>query len=99
MEEVAARLQAIGISAMPVLDGDDLRADAHLAARGAIVTVEHPEVGTERHIGTPMRFSRGGLVHAGPSPLLGADTEAVLGGWLGLDAATVRALVDSGVCR
>jgi crotonobetainyl-CoA:carnitine CoA-transferase CaiB-like acyl-CoA transferase len=99
MEDVAARLQAIGISAMPVLDGDDLRADAHLAGRGAIVTVEHPEVGPERHIGTPIRFSRGGLTHAGPSPLLGADTEAVLGEWLGLSAAAIRSLVESGVCR
>ncbi|HWP66841.1 MAG TPA: CoA transferase, partial [Candidatus Limnocylindria bacterium] len=99
MEEVAKRLQAIGISAMPVLDGDDLRADAHLAARGAIVTVEHPEVGTERHIGNPIRLSRGGLVHAGPSPLLGADTEAVLQDWLDLDAGAVRALRESGVCR
>jgi crotonobetainyl-CoA:carnitine CoA-transferase CaiB-like acyl-CoA transferase len=82
-----------------VLDGDDLRADAHLAERSAIVTVDHPEVGAERHIGTPIRFSRGGLRHAGPSPLLGADTDAVLRDWLGLDAAAISALVDSGICR
>jgi crotonobetainyl-CoA:carnitine CoA-transferase CaiB-like acyl-CoA transferase len=99
MEDVAARLQAIGISAMPVLDGDDLRADAHLAARHAIVTVEHPEVGSERHIANPIRLSRTPVVHAGPSPLLGADSEAVLHEWLGLDAVAIRALVESGVCR
>jgi len=99
MEEVAARLQAIGISAMPVLDGDDLRADAHLAARGAIVTVQHPEVGAERHIANPIRLSRTPVAHAPAAPLLGADTEAVLRDWLGLDATTVRTLVDTGICR
>jgi benzylsuccinate CoA-transferase BbsF subunit len=99
MEDVARRLQAIGISAMPVLDGDDLRADAHLAARRAIVTVEHPEVGAERHIGNPIRLSRTPVSHAGPSPLLGADTEAVLAEWLGLDAATVAGLAEAGICR
>jgi crotonobetainyl-CoA:carnitine CoA-transferase CaiB-like acyl-CoA transferase len=99
MEDVAARLQAIGISAMPVLDGDDLRADAHLAARGAIVTVEHPEIGPERHIANPIRLSRTLVRHAGPSPLLGADTGEVLCTWLGLDAAEVEALQECGVCR
>jgi len=99
MDDVAARLQTIGISAMPVLDGDDLRADAHLAVRGAIVTVEHPEIGPERHIANPMRMSRTPVRHAGPSPLLGADTARVLGDWLGLDETAVAELVDRGVCR
>jgi crotonobetainyl-CoA:carnitine CoA-transferase CaiB-like acyl-CoA transferase len=98
-DEVATRLQDAGVSAAPVWNGDDLRADAHLAARGAIVTVEHPEVGSERHAGNPIRLSRTPIVTAGPSPLLGADTEAVLGRWLGLDAAAVHRLVEAGVCR
>jgi crotonobetainyl-CoA:carnitine CoA-transferase CaiB-like acyl-CoA transferase len=99
MEAVAARLQHAGVSAMPVLDGDDLRADAHLAARHAIVTVQHPEVGPERHAGNPMRLSRTPVVPAGPSPLLGADTARVLREWLGLAPERMTALVESGVCR
>ena len=99
MEDVAARLQAIGISAMPVLDGDDLRADAHLAARHAIVTVEHPEVGAERHIANPIRLSGTPVAQAGPSPLLGADTGAVLHEWLGLGPAEIRELIEGGICR
>ena len=82
-----------------MLDGDDLRADAHLAARRAIVTVQHPEVGAERHIANPMRLSRTPVVHAGPSPLLGADTEGVLREWLGLEPARIAELVETGVCR
>jgi len=96
---VAEELQAAGISAMPVLDPNDLRADRHLAVRGAIVTVEHPEIGPERHIGNPIRFGRSTLVPAGPSPLLGQHTERVLARVLGLDADEVAALVESGVCR
>jgi crotonobetainyl-CoA:carnitine CoA-transferase CaiB-like acyl-CoA transferase len=99
MEDVAARLQAIGISAMPVLDGDDLRMDAHLAARGAIVTVEHPEVGPERHIGNPIRLARTPVAHAGAAPLLGADTGAILHEWLGLGPAEIRRLIEAGICR
>src|SRR5438876_901237 len=56
-EEAAAALQAAGVSAVPVENGDDHRADPHLAARGAIVTVEHPEIGPERHSGNPIRLS------------------------------------------
>ena len=49
-EAAAATLQAAGVSAMAVLGPDELRADPHLQARQAIVTVEHPEIGPERHI-------------------------------------------------
>jgi crotonobetainyl-CoA:carnitine CoA-transferase CaiB-like acyl-CoA transferase len=98
-EEAAELLQAAGISAMPLLSPDDLRADAHLAERGAIVTVQHPEIGPERHSGNPLRMSRSQLVSTGASPLLGADTEEVLTRVLGLSREEVAALVEGGVCR
>jgi benzylsuccinate CoA-transferase BbsF subunit len=98
-DAAAASLQAAGVSAMPVLDADELRADAHLAARGAIVMVAHPEIGPERHAGNPIRASAMSLRTAGPSPLLGEHTAAVLGDWLGIAAAEVDALVEAGVCR
>jgi crotonobetainyl-CoA:carnitine CoA-transferase CaiB-like acyl-CoA transferase len=96
--EAAATLQAAGVSALPVLGPDELRADPHLAARGAIVTLEHPEMGAERHIDTPLRFSRTARRVAGAAPLLGADTADVLTRVLGLSADEVRALIASGVC-
>lgn len=97
-DEVAATLQAAGVSAMAVQNPDDHRADPHLAARGAIVAVEHPEIGVERHIGNPMRLSRTPLVTTGAAPLLGADTEEVLTRVLGLARAEVEKLIASGVC-
>src|SRR5438034_354246 len=96
-EEAAVALQAAGVSAMPVQNGDDHRADAHLAARGAIVTVEHPEIGPERHSGNPLRLSRTPLVPPAAAPRLGADTEDVLIRVLGLSRAEVARLGEDGV--
>ena len=97
-EEAAATLQAAGVSAMPVQNPDDHRADPHLAARGAIVTVEHAEIGPERHIGNPLRMSRTPLVTAGAAPLLGADTHDVLTRVLGLQASEVERLISERIC-
>ena len=97
-DEAAAALQAAGVSAMPVLGPDQLRSDPHLLARRAIVTIEHPEMGPERHIDTPLRLSRTARATAGAAPLLGADTEDVLVRLLGLPADEARQLIASGVC-
>src|SRR5438552_1777357 len=96
-EEAAATLQAAGVSAMAVQNGDDHRADPHLAARGAIVTVEHPEIGPERHSGNPIRLSRTPLVPPAAAPRLGADTEDVLIRVLGLSRAEVARFAEDGV--
>jgi len=98
-EAAAAELQAAGVSAMTVQHGDDHRADAHLAARGAIVAVEHPDIGSERHAANPIRLSRAPLSPARAAPLLGADTRPVLQRLLGLSPEEIAALVTDGVCR
>ncbi len=97
-EAAAAELQAAGISAMAVQNGDDHRADAHLAARGAIVTVEHREIGAERHAANPIRLSRTPLPAPAPAPLLGADSRSFLAGILGLEDEEIGRLIASGVC-
>ncbi len=98
-EDAAVTLQAAGVSAMPVLSPDDIVGDPHLAARGAIVTVEHAEVGPECHGANPIRMSRTTLRTAAAAPLLGEHTVEVLTGWLGLSPREVDALVATGVCR
>jgi crotonobetainyl-CoA:carnitine CoA-transferase CaiB-like acyl-CoA transferase len=98
-EEAAELLQAHGVSAMPVMGPYDHHADPHMLGRGAIVTLHHPEVGDERHIGNPLRFSRLPQRRAEAAPLMGADTEAVLTSVLGLSADEVAELVAEGVCR
>jgi crotonobetainyl-CoA:carnitine CoA-transferase CaiB-like acyl-CoA transferase len=98
-EEVAAALQGAGISAMAVQNGDDHRADSHLARRHALVNVKHRELGPMRHSGNPLRMSRTRMARPTPAPLLGEHTEEVLTGLLGLSRWEVRDLVAAGVCR
>jgi crotonobetainyl-CoA:carnitine CoA-transferase CaiB-like acyl-CoA transferase len=98
-DDAAAILQDAGVSAMPVLGPEDIVGDPHLAARGAIVTLEHAEVGPERHGANPIRSSRAALVTAPAAPLLGEHTVEVLVEWLGLSAGEVDRLVRTGVCR
>jgi crotonobetainyl-CoA:carnitine CoA-transferase CaiB-like acyl-CoA transferase len=96
-EDAAATLQAAGVSAMPVMTGEELRADPHLAARDALVVVDDPEIGSVRHAGTPLRLSRTPARSAGSAPRLGADTAAVLERVLGLDHDEVVRLAARGV--
>ncbi len=97
-EEAAELLQAHGVSAMPVMGPVDHHADPHLAARGAIVRLHHPEVGPERQVANPTRWSRLATRVAASAPCLGADTESVLAE-LGVDADEVARLRQAGVCR
>lgn len=98
-EDAAESLQAVGVSAMPVMGPNDHHADAHLAAREFIVTLEHPEVGRERHVGNPVRMSRLAQRTADSAPCLGADTVGVLSRVLGLEAGEIERLTDAGVLR
>jgi crotonobetainyl-CoA:carnitine CoA-transferase CaiB-like acyl-CoA transferase len=98
-EEAAAALQTAGVSAMPVQNGEDHRADPHLAARGALVSLEHPEIGPARHSGNPIRMSRTPCVTAAAAPVLGADTEEVLSRVLGVAREEVARLAEERVCR
>jgi crotonobetainyl-CoA:carnitine CoA-transferase CaiB-like acyl-CoA transferase len=83
---------------MAVVNGNDLRADEHLAARQALVTLHHPEMGPERHSGSPLRMSRTPLATPRPAPRLGEHSHQVLASWLGIDEPGVAELVATGVC-
>jgi crotonobetainyl-CoA:carnitine CoA-transferase CaiB-like acyl-CoA transferase len=98
-EQAASWLQQHGVSAMPVLGPDDHHADAHLAERGFIVELHHPEVGVEHHVGNPLRLSRTPQRVAASAPCLGADTHEVLGRVLGRTPAEVDELIARGICR
>ena len=95
---LAGFLQAQGISACPVMGPLDHLADEHLLDRGFIVELEHPEVGSERHAGNPIRMSVTSQRVAPSAPCLGADTVEVLGEVLGVGPDEVGRLVAEGVC-
>jgi crotonobetainyl-CoA:carnitine CoA-transferase CaiB-like acyl-CoA transferase len=95
---LAAALQEHGVSACPVMGPLDLLADEHLAARRFFVELEHPEVGSERHEGNPLRLSATPQRTAASAPCLGAHTAEVLGEWLGVAGDEVERLAAAGVC-
>jgi crotonobetainyl-CoA:carnitine CoA-transferase CaiB-like acyl-CoA transferase len=51
-EEATQVLQQLGVPAYPSLNGKDMLANPHVAARGFFVELEHPEVGKRRHLGS-----------------------------------------------
>lgn len=97
--EVEALLQQAGVPVSRVLTVEDIFADPHYRARAMIATVEHPQLGSTRQVGVVPKLSRspGRIRHTGPE--LGGDSASVLASELGLDAAAIAALIESGVVR
>ena len=73
-----ARLEEAGIAAGPIHDYAEVFADPHTQAREMEVTMEHPEEGTVRGLGIPVKLSDtpGSVRRA--APLLGEHTAEVL---------------------
>jgi crotonobetainyl-CoA:carnitine CoA-transferase CaiB-like acyl-CoA transferase len=94
--EIADRLQAAGVEAVPVQDFADLQDDPQLAHRGHFESLTHPFMGPGLYERNGFRLSRrtGGYTRSGPT--LGQDNEWVLGDVLGLTSDEIEALRNSG---
>ncbi len=95
-QEVMDRCQAHGCPTTAVFTIGELVRHPHLAARGQIVELEHPFLGTVQVFGAPIRLPDcpGGPV--APAPLLGAHTREVLGTLARLDDAELDRLAATG---
>jgi crotonobetainyl-CoA:carnitine CoA-transferase CaiB-like acyl-CoA transferase len=93
----AADLQAAGVPAAPVQYNDDIWRDPQLRARGQVVPVTHPDLGTIEYPAPPHHMSRTPARVYGPAPRAGQHTRYVLRRWAGLDADEVERLVRTGV--
>ena len=72
------RFNAAGVPCGPVLDLQQVFADPQVLARNMLVQLAHPEVGTFKTTGLPVKLSRTpGEITRRP-PLLGEHTDAVL---------------------
>jgi benzylsuccinate CoA-transferase BbsF subunit len=87
-QDAAAVLIAAGVPASPVMTNATLASDPHLAACEVFVDVEHPVIGTQRVMRAPWRFSEWPCAIRRAGPLLGADTEEVIGALDGLPPLT-----------
>jgi len=97
--EIASLLQAEGIAAAPVQDIEDLMEhDPEIAARQALVTLDHPLLGAFGHVATPIRLSRD-PVQPFRAPSMGEHGEAIARELAGLPADEVAALAASGLFK
>ncbi|MEE6176396.1 formyl-CoA transferase [Mycobacterium sp. 050134] len=74
--EAMEQLNALNVPCGPVLSTKELIEDQTLADLGAIVTVEHPERGAFKTVGSPLRLSDSPVEIVRP-PLLGEHTEDI----------------------
>ena len=91
-----AQLEEAGVPAGPIRSIAEALADPQVAARGLRLDLPHPLAGTVPLLGLPIRLSDSPPCYERAPPLLGADTEAVLRDWLGLDDARLAALRVAG---
>ena len=94
-EDVMSRLQAVGVAASVVANGEDLDRDPQLRARGywARLPAKQEDGRTDVVLdGPPFKLSRTPGYVAAPGPLLGEQTDDVLRHVLGLSAQQVAAL-------
>jgi crotonobetainyl-CoA:carnitine CoA-transferase CaiB-like acyl-CoA transferase len=96
-EDVVSRLQAKGIPAFVSMSNQDLAEDAHLNESGFFACLEHPEVGTQRHLGIPWRMSGTPCHVRHAAPCLGQNTDDVLKRILAYSEERIEQLRADGV--
>jgi crotonobetainyl-CoA:carnitine CoA-transferase CaiB-like acyl-CoA transferase len=96
-DEVVTEFEQAQAAVAPVYDVSDLMDDEHAVARNLFPTLDDEDLGPLRMQDVLFRMSDtpGEIRHAGRA--VGADTDEILLGELGLDAAHVAALRERGV--
>ncbi len=90
------QLEALKIGCGPINKLSEVFADPQVVARGMVREMAHDAGVNVKIIANPVRLSETPADYRVPPPLLGAHTEQVLTGLLGLDAARIAALRAGG---
>jgi crotonobetainyl-CoA:carnitine CoA-transferase CaiB-like acyl-CoA transferase len=93
--EIACRLQARRIIAVPVMTNQDLVENEHMVERGFLAVYDQPDVGLRGFPGAPFHLVAT-PVRCRPCPGLGQHNEAVLREYLGLDDHRIAELYAQG---
>ena len=92
-----SQLEAAGVPCGPINDLAQVFQDPQVLARGLAVSMPHPLGGSVPQVASPIRLSQTPVEYRRAPPLLGEHTDAVLAEVLGLDAAQLKRLRDTGV--
>ena len=95
--DVMHALQGAGVPAGVVVNAEQLVNDPHLRARDFFWDIEHPEAGTRRYAGQPLRMSATPARLHRPAPCLGQHNDQVLRELLGLTTDELDVLRQKGV--
>ena len=96
-EEWQEMFDEAGIPSGPINTVDKVVTNEQVVARDMILEVEHPVAGNTRIPGLPIKLSRTpGEIHKA-APVLGEDTEKLLGQYLGLSPEEIDQLRDKQV--
>ena len=95
--EWLALLAERNVPCAPVNDIAQVFADPQAIHRGMKAVLPHASGAAAAHAGNPLRFSRTPVRYTGSAPTLGAHTDSVLSGVLGLSAKEIAALRAEGV--
>ena len=96
-QALAELLQSRGLAAAAVQDIEDLlEHDPQIAARAALVTLDHPLLGAFAHVATPIRFS-GDRLEPFRAPGIGEHSERIAREIAGLGAARFAELQQTGL--
>ncbi len=90
-QEVMEAIAGAGVPCGAVMNTLELMHDPDLHKRGIMTKINHPVRGEVIVTGSPLKMSDS-FVPVKPSPLHGADSEAVYGEWLGLSPSDVKDL-------
>ena len=88
---LAEKFAAAEIPAAPINTVAEAIEDKQTHARGLIVQLEHPAIGTAKSIANPIRFSNTPVSYRLPPPLLAEHTREILHS-LGYSADDVQAM-------
>lgn len=97
--EWITRLTAIRVPCGPILRPDEALAHPQCEAAGMRVTIPHDRLGSYEGVASPYHLSGTPVTEYRGAPLLGAHTDSILSGVLGLDAESRSQLRAAGVIR
>jgi len=95
--EAVDTLNAKGVPTAPVYSAEDVFTDPHMEARGLLMPIDDPDVGTYRFTRTAPMLEKNAELPRNPAPGLGQHTREILEELLEYDPKDIDALAAEGV--